>query len=100
MARRYGNLMDHERNISARDAILGSIREHLAASAPHDAVHAEGVHEAGGGEFKAATLDGKVPQPNGSALSLVEIFSENLKAVGGREASMVVGAPAGTYRDC
>src|SRR5437879_568757 len=83
MVRRYGNLMDRERNISARDAILGSIREHLAASAPHDAVYAEGTHEAGGGEFKAATLDEKVPQPNGTALSLVEIFSENLKAVGG-----------------
>jgi L-lactate utilization protein LutC len=75
--------MDRERNISARNAILGSIRDHLAASAPHDAVHAEGAHEGVGGEFKAATLAGKVPQPNGTALSLVEIFSENLKAVGG-----------------
>jgi len=55
----------------------------LAASAPHDVVHAEGAHEAGGGEFKAATLDEKVSQPNGTTLSLVEIFSENLKAVGG-----------------
>lgn len=74
--------MDRERNISARNAILGSIRDHLAASAPHDAVHAEGTHQ--GGEFKAAMLDGKAPRPNGTALSLVEIFSENLKAVGGR----------------
>jgi L-lactate dehydrogenase complex protein LldG len=76
--------MDRERNISARDAILGSIRDHLAASAPHDAVHAEGAREGGGAEFKAATLDRKVPRPNGTAFSLVEIFSENLKAVGGQ----------------
>jgi len=84
MVRRYENLMDRQQNISAREAILSSIREHLAASAPHDAVHGEGAHKAEGVEFKAAKLDGKVPQPNGTALSLVEIFSENLKAVGGR----------------
>ncbi len=84
MVRRDANLMDRERNIFARDAILGSIRDHLAASAPHDAVHAEGAHNAGSAEFIAAELDGKVLQPNGSALSLVEIFSDNLKAVGGR----------------
>jgi len=76
--------MDHERNVSARDAILGSIREHLAASAPHDAVYAEGTHEAGRVESIAIELEVKVPEPNGTALSLVEIFSENLKAVGGR----------------
>ena len=76
--------MDRERNISARNAILGSIRDHLAASVPHDAVHDEGAHEGGGGEFKAAMLELKVPQPNGTALSLVEVFSENLKAVGGQ----------------
>ena len=74
--------MDREQNISARNAILGSIREHLAASVPHDAVHAEGAHQ--DGEFKAADRDVKVPQPNGTALSLVDVFSENLKAVGGR----------------
>lgn len=75
--------MERERNISARDAILGSIREHLAASAPHTAIHAEGAHKAGGMEFKLAELDVKVPQSNGTSLSLVDIFSENLKAVGG-----------------
>jgi L-lactate dehydrogenase complex protein LldG len=75
--------MERERNISARDAILGSIRGHLAASAPHDAVHAEGAHESGGVEFKTAELDVEVPQPNGGPVSLVEVFSENLKAVGG-----------------
>ena len=76
--------MERERNISARDAILGSIREHLAASAPHDAVHAEGAHKAGGVKSKATELDVKVPQPNGPALSLVNVFRENLNAVGGR----------------
>ena len=73
-------MTERERNTSARDAILGSIREHLAASALHDAVHAEGAHE---GEFKKAKLDVKVPPSNGTSLSLVDIFCENLKGVGG-----------------
>jgi len=75
--------MERERNISARDAILGSIREHLAASAPHDAVHAEGAHEVATVEVRIAELDVKASSPNGTAVSLVDIFSENLKAVGG-----------------
>jgi L-lactate dehydrogenase complex protein LldG len=75
--------MERERNISARDAILGSIRRHLAASAPHDAVRAEGAHEPEGAESKTAEMDVEVPQPNNSLVSLVEVFSENLKAVGG-----------------
>jgi L-lactate dehydrogenase complex protein LldG len=70
--------MERERNISARDAILGSIRHQLEASAPHDAVHAAGEHK-----LEVAGLDVKVPQPNGRSMSLVEVFSENLKAVGG-----------------
>ena len=69
--------MERERNISAREAILGSIRAHLADSAPHDAIHAEGE------QVEVADLDVKVPPPNGSSRSLVEIFSENLEAVGG-----------------
>ena len=70
--------MERDRNIAARDAILGSIREHLAASAPHDAVHAEGEHK-----LEVAELEVKVPPPNGTSRSLIDIFSENLKAVGG-----------------
>jgi L-lactate dehydrogenase complex protein LldG len=70
--------MERERNITARDAILGSIRDHLAASAPHDAVHAEGEHK-----LDVANLDVKVPPSNGTSPSLIDIFSENLKAVGG-----------------
>jgi L-lactate dehydrogenase complex protein LldG len=69
--------MDLERNISARDSILGSIRQHLAESAPHDAVHAEGSEEI------AAHLEVAIPPSNGSSLSLVEIFKDNLEAVGG-----------------
>jgi len=69
--------MEPERNISARDSILGSIRQHLAASAPHDGVHAEGSEEI------AAHLEVANPSSNGSSLSLVEIFKDNLEAVGG-----------------
>jgi len=69
--------MELERNISARDFILGSIRQHLAASAPHDGVHAEGSEEI------ASHLEGAIPSSNGSSLSLVEIFRDNLEAVGG-----------------
>jgi L-lactate dehydrogenase complex protein LldG len=72
--------MERERNISARDAILGSIREHLGASAPHDAVHAEGEHKA---ESRIAELDVKLQPSNGTSLSLVDIFNQNLNAVGG-----------------
>jgi L-lactate dehydrogenase complex protein LldG len=71
--------MEREPNTSAREAILGAIREHLAASVPHDAVHNEGKHEvaiAPGSDMKSA------PQ-NGTTLSLVDVFSENLAAVGG-----------------
>lgn len=75
--------MEFNRNISARDAILGSIRRHLAASVPHDVVHAEGAHGTEGVEVKTAKLDEGVPQPNGRSVSLIEVFSENLKAVGG-----------------
>lgn len=69
--------MDLERNISARDSILGSIREHLVASALHDGVHAEGSEEI------VTHLEVTISQANGAALSLVEIFKDNLEAVGG-----------------
>lgn len=77
-----------ERNIAARESILGSIREHLAASAPHDVVRAEkgeGLQE----------LKSDIGQPNGyrpsppverkneAVSSLIEIFGRNLEAVGG-----------------
>jgi L-lactate dehydrogenase complex protein LldG len=69
--------MDLERNISARDSILGSIREHLAASAAHDEVHAEGSEEI------VPHLEVTTSQPDGTGLSLVEFFKHELEAVGG-----------------
>ena len=81
-------MTDLEGSIAAREAILRSIREHLAASAQHDLVRAE--REEG---LQSATLD--IGQPNGyrssapvgfqsdGASSLVEIFGKNLEAVGG-----------------
>jgi L-lactate dehydrogenase complex protein LldG len=72
--------MDLQRNISARESILRSIREYLAASAPHDAVHEEL-------RLSTATLKVDTVQPNGDLRvepsSLVEIFKENLEAIGG-----------------
>jgi L-lactate dehydrogenase complex protein LldG len=73
-------MMQRERNISAREAILGSIREHLAASRPHDAVHAEGEHKT---DIAAAELPLESAPANDAALSLVDLFSENLRGVGG-----------------
>jgi L-lactate dehydrogenase complex protein LldG len=70
--------MERERNISAREAILGSIREHLAASVPHDAVHAEGAHE-----VEVTESAKHAPQPNGALVSLIDVFCQNLNAVGG-----------------
>jgi L-lactate dehydrogenase complex protein LldG len=78
---------DLERNTAARESILKSIRDHLAASAPHDLVHAER------GEPRELKLE--IVQPNGSgpsapvdvrdnaANSLIETFRKNLEAVGG-----------------
>jgi L-lactate utilization protein LutC len=72
--------MERQLNISARNAILGSIREHLLASAPHDAVHAEGKHDV---EITAAGLHVKVSPQNGTGGSLIDAFNTNLRAVGG-----------------
>ena len=70
-----------ESNIFARDSILRSIREHLAASAPHDAAHEEMK------ALSTATLKVDTVQPNGDLRversSLVEIFRESVEAVGG-----------------
>ena len=81
-------MTDLEGNIAARESILRSIREHLAASAPHDVVHAEKAEE-------PLELKWDIGQPNGyrpsapvgvqddAASSLVEIFRKNLESVGG-----------------
>ena len=66
-----------ERNMSARECILGSISEHLAASATHDAIEAEGLAEI------LAPVEVTIPPSNGSRLLLVETFKEKLASVGG-----------------
>jgi L-lactate dehydrogenase complex protein LldG len=80
-----------ESNISARESILRSIRDHLAASAPYNAVH----EEAKG--LNAASFMPEPISPNGyrqslsvdsleethSRTSLIQIFKTNLEAVGG-----------------
>ena len=72
--------MEAERNMTAREAILGSIREHLAASKPHDAVHAEGEHKV---DIPADELNAQPALPNGAEISLVNLFADNLRGVGG-----------------
>jgi L-lactate dehydrogenase complex protein LldG len=69
-------MMDLQGNISARDSILKSIRDHLAASAPYDAVYEE-VKGLSAASF-TPTLSA-----NGDRRSLIETFKENLEAVGG-----------------
>jgi L-lactate dehydrogenase complex protein LldG len=69
--------MDLERNIAARETILGSIREHLAASRSHDAIHAEDSQES------VPQLQVTIPPANGSTVSLIAMFKERLEAVGG-----------------
>jgi L-lactate dehydrogenase complex protein LldG len=73
-------VIELERNITARDSILGSIREHLAASKSHDAIHAEGSEESVA-HLELIPREGS--SPNGSSVSLVELFKEKLEAVGG-----------------
>src|SRR5262245_7060741 len=64
------------KNISAREAILGSICRNLAASVPLDAVHEEhhGAHEAAEIVYPASVL---------SVSELAGLFRENLISVGG-----------------
>ena len=64
----------------ARGAIMASIREHLAASAPFDAVHEEqrARHD---GEARAARPPAIARE---AALAPLERFKQSLEAVGGR----------------
>ncbi|HET6890745.1 MAG TPA: lactate utilization protein [Pyrinomonadaceae bacterium] len=81
-----------ESNSSARESILRSIRDHLAASAPFDAVHEEikgGLSAPGlkpdtvspNGYQRNPSLDGS--EASDGRGSLVQIFKRNLEAVGG-----------------
>jgi L-lactate dehydrogenase complex protein LldG len=65
-----------KQNNSTRDAILGSIRRNLAASAPFDAVHEE--HH-GGRETAEITYPASIL----STGELAEMFRENLVSIGG-----------------
>jgi L-lactate dehydrogenase complex protein LldG len=73
--------------MAAKESILKSIREHLAASASQDVVHAEKEHQP---EWTSDTGDPNgyrrsmpgAPLPNAIA-SLIEIFGKNLESVGG-----------------
>lgn len=73
--------------MAARESILKSIREHLAASASHDAVHSEGGE--GPQELKIDTVQPNGYQPSAqierivAVSSLIETFGENLEGVGG-----------------
>ena len=70
--------MDLQENISARESILGSIRDHLSASAPHDLIHEELKGR------PTTTLKIGIGQPNGEErISLTNTFKENLEAIGG-----------------
>ena len=72
--------MDSHTNISARDSILKSIRDHLAISAPLDAAHRLKIDrvQPNGDLMSFATA---VPAVERS--SLIQTFKENLEAVGG-----------------
>ena len=81
-------MIELERKSDAREAILKSIRAHLAASAPHDAIDAEekSAHDdAGFAHSETAASD--TWQENGhhkdATRSLLEMFKQNLESVGG-----------------
>ncbi|MGI9167904.1 MAG: LutC/YkgG family protein [Pyrinomonadaceae bacterium] len=81
-------MSDLEGNIAARESILRSIREHLAASAPHDAVHAEKGREPSESKLNIGQPNGyRLPAPvsvqGDTPCSLIEIFGGNLEGVGG-----------------
>jgi L-lactate dehydrogenase complex protein LldG len=80
-------VIDLQRNIDARDAMLRSIRDHLGASAPYDSVQAEAAEETAT-VLAVETLprddNGQsAPTQRNETRNLIEMFVENLEAVGG-----------------
>jgi L-lactate dehydrogenase complex protein LldG len=69
--------MELERNTSARDSILGSIRQHLSTSEPLDPIHTEISEE------QVQPLAGAARSSMDQSLSLVELFKQKLEEVGG-----------------
>jgi len=65
-------------NSSARDVILRSIRSHLAASVPHDAIYAETT-----GHDSRLDVAPEIAVDANEEGMLVELFKENLEAVDG-----------------
>jgi len=65
---------------AARDTILSSIRESLAASSPFDAIHSE-HHAKQNARANRDLVEGNSVQPNINTLA--EIFCKNLESVGG-----------------
>ena len=86
-------MIDLQCNIDARDAMLRSIRDHLGASAPYDSVHAEATAASEDHLPSAIVLENgnrratpaSKPSEGEREVSpaLVEMFVENLEAVGG-----------------
>ena len=82
-------MIELERKSDAREAILKSIRAHLAASAPHDAIFAEekAAHDEVGFAHSETAAASNAWQENGhhkdSTRSLLEMFKQNLESVGG-----------------
>lgn len=80
-------MAEQRRNDDVRREMLAAIREHLAASAPFDAVHEEkrARHD---GEAHAARPSAHAQSASavaqGEALAPVERFKQSLEAVGGR----------------
>jgi L-lactate dehydrogenase complex protein LldG len=70
-------MANSQTNTQAREAMLRSIRSHLAASVQLD--EREGINHA-----SVPTVVAIVPPENGNPLSLVESFKKNLEAVNGQ----------------
>jgi L-lactate dehydrogenase complex protein LldG len=73
-------VINSDTNSNARDVILRSIRSHLAASVPHNAIYAE-TTEAGQGLH--VDVAPEIPVDANEERSLVELFRDNLEAVDG-----------------
>jgi L-lactate dehydrogenase complex protein LldG len=71
-------VISSDTNSSARDVILRSIRSHLAASVPHDAIYAETI-----GHDSRLEVAPEIPVDANEDGTLVELFRDNLEAVDG-----------------
>jgi L-lactate dehydrogenase complex protein LldG len=72
-------MLNLENNQEARSAILKSIRDHLSASTPHNAVH----HDIKAALHQLHHRDGFHSPGESAPVSLVDLFKERLEAVDG-----------------